>query len=70
MCGAGKMRGYAYIVECSDKVSVYGIDGGRIINLFIGKNGTELYFFDKKLFFDKLDIGGKEIFAGLIKKYN
>jgi len=67
----GTINGYKYCAKCYETGSQYGIGGnGRISKLEIRKDGKLLYNYDRALDFDRLDAGGKDVYAQLLEKYN
>ena len=70
MWSEGTLNGYAYWVKHFEKGSDYGINEGRISKLSIRKDGKEIYNYDRGLDFDKLDQGGRAVYAELLERYN
>jgi len=63
----GMINDYLYQVKYYEKGSRYGINKGRDSKLWICKNGTELYNYDRGLDFDNLDSEGKEVYELILK---
>ncbi len=70
MWTGGKIDGFDFVVKRFDEGSEFGINGGRISKLWIGKDGKEYANYDRG--WDRRPKGPEEkkVYNEIIRRYN
>lgn len=70
MWSEGTLDGYRFQVKHYDEGSEFGINGGRISKLWVGKDGLTAFNYDRGWDMEPETETDKAILARLIEKYN
>ncbi|HJI29630.1 MAG TPA: hypothetical protein OIL76_06230 [Veillonellaceae bacterium] len=70
MWAKGESNGMKYEVKHYDQGSEWGIDGGRISKLYIGKGGITLCAYERGWDIHPKTEAAKKLYEALVKEYN